>query len=485
MKKILLPVALIFANRLLAQNYIVDNLWGIKVHASSANLTESNCRSINYLAATNEYLFTANEHNTNDPSSTCTLNKLSSTGAATTMQSSIANNKSFPIPLSGTAFCTTWFPISDKVDLNIASLSGGANSFLTIPFTGQLSNVAVFDMVAANGGGYFIVGQGTNVGGVASAYLAKISATGILENLMNLAYIESTARAIKLLSDGSIIVAGHYINSTNGQCFIKKVKYSNASFTYDATFNSSGTAAFSYDILSQVVSEAYALEIDNSDNIYVGGVANYQIAPTTPRLCYARTDKNGIVTNTYNVFGTTRSGAVYCMRKMKDGNILMGGFNTINGAQGLYLEKISSSTGLIDTTFTFKSSNDRAFYNISTSNEEVIFGISESNGNNEYVICGQNFQKGFYTKIRINTPTSIPEFTDQQDFTIFPNPTSGEFSIVAKEGIKNIYATDILGRVVGVRQSSTTSFFMMNKGNYVLHVTFNDNSIGSKLIHVL
>jgi Domain of unknown function (DUF5122) beta-propeller len=476
MKKILLSLSMLTAHQLIAQNYIVDNTWGVKIHSSATNLTESNCRAIEYVSASNEYLYTANEYNTIDQSSSCTLNKVGSNGSFTTVQTSIANNKNFPIPLSGTAFCTTWFPISDKIDINIAALNGGMNSFLTVVFTGQLNNVAVYDIAAASSGGYYIVGQATTPGNINSAYIAKISSTGALETVTNLAFVESTARCLKVLSDGSIIVAGHYINGNGNQSFVKKLNYAGGQINYDVAFNSSGTFYFHYDVIAQPASETYALEIDNAGNIYVGGECYYSSDPSTPRMCYARINNTGTVANTFNIFGTARSGHIYCMRKMNDGNILLGGASTINSAQGLYLEKINSSTGLIDTTFTFKSAADRAFFNLSTSNEEVIFGISQGNSANEYVICGQNFQKGFYTKIKSNGATNIASSSIQHSTLVYPNPSNGQFTIASSTNIKNVYSTDIIGNRIMVSTIGDNQYFIGKSGIYYLEIILENNS---------
>jgi hypothetical protein len=478
-----LIAAIIFANNLSAQTYVVDNAWGIKTHTCSAGAAQSNCRSVSYLSTLDKYLYTANEHNASDPSSTCTMNLVSNTGLASVLTSSIANSKSFPIPMSGSTFFTTWFPQSNKVDINIASLTGSTNSFLTVVFPSPYNNCSVFDVAPDNMGNYYIVGQALAVSGatVPFAYIAKISSTGTILNIGTLSGTEATARCVKVASNGDIIVAGHFINSNGNKAFISRLVYT-TNFAYDMNFANNSDLIFSYDVLSNPASEIYAMEIDNNNNIYVAGCAIYA-GDATPRLCYAVTNATGTNTNTYNVFGTARAGNVYAMRKMNNGDILMGGFTSVNTSEGAYLEKINASTKLIDTTFTWKSGSTRAFYDVSANNDEAIFGISEGNSKNEYVVCGQYAQQGFYTKVAPAVVSSVSDIKAEKCISIFPNPSNGIFSIKSNKVVENIVAYNTQGISVPVEHITEKNYRIRNAGHYFLHAQLADGTIEfSKII---
>ena len=139
--------------------------------------------------------------------------------------------------------------------------------------------------------------------------------------------------------DGKILVAGN-IRAVNG-----------VARGGIARLNANGTLDLSFDPGTGANSTIYALALDASGNVYVGGV--FSSVNGVPRLRVAKLSSTGALDPTFNQSGGGASATVNAIAPPDGaGRIVIGGaFSTYNGVTARRIARLNITTGALDTGF--------------------------------------------------------------------------------------------------------------------------------------
>jgi uncharacterized delta-60 repeat protein len=155
----------------------------------------------------------------------------------------------------------------------------------------------------------------------------------------------SNVNSIKLLSDNTIIVGGNFTSfDGNAIGYITKL---NSNGTYNSSFTTNAGTGFDGDVLS--------LDIDPSDNIYVGG--NFSDFNGTTVSCAAKMSGTGVQNSTFSSnISTNLNGGVFAIR-YNSNKVLIGGEFTKAFGTGLnYIYQLNPD-GTQDTDFMAQATN--------------------------------------------------------------------------------------------------------------------------------
>jgi hypothetical protein len=194
----------------------------------------------------------------------------------------------------------------------------------TTGFNGTVNSLAL-----DASGNLYVGGAFTQYKGVAKSYLAKVDAySGLVITWSPTLTGFTTVTAIKLTtSNGSIYVAGNYI---------AKYSASTAATTWGPTALTSG--------------QVNCIEVDTSDNAYIGGTFVYGGKTYLAKLVSA----TGAVDATFATAAFSSLGYVYSLNYDSSSSSLYcaGDFTSYNGVGTTYrLLKVSSTNATMDTTF--------------------------------------------------------------------------------------------------------------------------------------
>ena len=80
--------------------------------------------------------------------------------------------------------------------------------------------------------------------------------------------------------------------------------------------------------------------------------------------------------------------------------------------------------------------------------------------------------------------TSVPELSDFSEYTIFPNPNNGQFTISLPDNNAEITITDMLGQQVLKMQATqkTTNLQLDKNGVYIIFITTKQGTAARRLI---
>jgi len=104
--------------------------------------------------------------------------------------------------------------------------------------------------------------------------------------------------------------------------------------------------------------------------------------------------------------------------------------------------------------------------------------------------CGQyNYMKNYVDSMC--TALSVPEITQRNDASVYPNPSNGRFEVVVNEGaVKEIRVHDMLGRAVKAEISKIGAGKRMvvmpttAKGMYVVLISNTDGTVLTRRVLV-
>ena len=199
------------------------------------------------------------------------------------------------------------------------------------------ANAAVYALALQPDGRVIMAGDFTLVNNVPRNHIARIKASGSLDNNFDIGPgANGSIRALALQPDGKLVIGGLFsvINSTNRNGIARL----STDGSLDAYFNPGAGAD----------NPVYALAIQGDDKIVVGGsfaTFNGVVRPGVVRL-----NTNGSVDLSFNA-GAGVDGVVYAIGLQSDGKILIGGeFVSINGTRRTNFARLNVN-GSLDPNF--------------------------------------------------------------------------------------------------------------------------------------
>ncbi len=355
-------------------------------------------------------------------------------------------------------------------------------------------------VVQTNDGGYIASGNISDHSHTSSAgYLVKVDNNGnvLWAKKYNLGSASATLNCVLQANDGNYVACGN----TGSNCIIKVNSAGDTIFC--RSFGGSVTKS-----IKKTTDGGYIIGGGYSDGISHGNII--------------KTDANGIV-EWNNTFG---SSLVVNSVHQKSGGEYVAVLTPSSGIDAVYTIKLNT-TGNFVWGKKYKPSNsalakcmqpcnDGGFVIIgenATSNPNVYLVKTDSNGvtscNNEVYIMSQSSLSASSSKLS-NTITSdasygaypmfvnsvssnistlcittgIDEKTSDRIFSIYPNPTSGKFTIQLPLTSAEIIITDFLGRQVMNMKTTQNNpeFQLMEDGVYIISVHTEQGSASCKLI---
>ena len=94
------------------------------------------------------------------------------------------------------------------------------------------------------------------------------------------------------------------------------------------------------------------------------------------------------------------------------------------------------------------------------------------------------FISGMSAIYKYASTTGIAENTNQNNIILFPNPSTGIFSIDNLKEIKSMKAFDLLGKEVDLIQLSDNTFSINNKGVYFIQIQTEQNQLITKRLMI-
>ena len=206
-----------------------------------------------------------------------------------------------------------------------------------------------------DGLGNIYVGGVSDANGSLDFAVVKLNSTGSLDTSFGNAGItlidisgnsRDTAFALQLDSSGNIYVGG--FSNANGSDDIAVVKL-NSLGSLDSSFGNAGIALI--DISGNSGDAAFALQLDSSGNIYVGGFSD---ANGSDDIAVVKLQPNGSLDTSFGnagiaLIGVSGDGAT-SLQLDGLGNIYVGGVSDANGSNDFAVVKLNS-TGSLDSSF--------------------------------------------------------------------------------------------------------------------------------------
>jgi uncharacterized delta-60 repeat protein len=323
------------------------------------------------------------------------------------------------------------------------------------------------------------------IGGIEVFSIVRYNNNGTLDNtfgssgivVTQVAAFNNRARAVKLQSDGKIIVGGD-ANSSFGL-----VRY-NIDGSLDNTFGSGGIVNSSFGPSSDV---AYSIAIQNDNKILLCGYHYYN---TEFDFELARYNTNGTLDSTFGVGGNivtsvgTGQEIGLSMTLQNDGKILIGGYS-FNGVNNDFALLAYNDDGTLDNTFgsggtvtTDIAGGDDLAYSIGIQSDgKIILVGSGFNGSNKDIVLA-----------RYNpTLVGVNEMVTQNDFIIYPNPASSTIAVESiKYQVQSIRIMDVLGQEIyylqTVNNKTEIDISHLPSGIYILQVQSESGVVSKKFV---
>ncbi|HEY0549913.1 MAG TPA: Calx-beta domain-containing protein, partial [Verrucomicrobiae bacterium] len=316
------------------------------------------------------------------------------------------------------------------------SISTPAGSLDTTFNALAAANAAVYALTRQNDGKLIMAGDFTQVSSVPRNRLARLKASGVLDNTFDIGPgANDSIRALALTSEGKLLVGGLFttINGTNRSRI--------------ARLSTDGKVDISFNPGAGADNPVFALAIQPNDKVLVGGSFNAFNNITRPGL--VRLNTNGTVDATFNV-GAGFNGTVYAIGLQNDGKILVGGdFISFNGVARTNFVRLNVN-GSLDLSFNpalYVSAPVRAI--VMQPDGRIVIGGSFTNINGftrNYLarldkngVLDPSFLPGGISSGGDNTVYAIAQQVDGRllvagDFTIFNN--------VTRRGITRLFEAD-------------------------------------------
>lgn len=208
-------------------------------------------------------------------------------------------------------------------------------------FTGNLGtgfNTVVWTVAVQSDGKVLVGGDFTDLDGTTRNKLVRLNTNGTVDSTFYTNFdtsggVNGAVRAIKIQSDGKIVVGGEFTSlNGNGRAYLIRL---NSDGTEDGSFYTNLGSSFD-DFIS-------TLDIQLDQKILVGGQYTSFNGNTRNRLIRLNTDGTED-TDFYTLLGSAFDGAVFTIATDSSGNIAVGGdFTSFDSSTATYLVKLSST----------------------------------------------------------------------------------------------------------------------------------------------
>lgn len=225
-------------------------------------------------------------------------------------------------------------------------------------------------------------------------YIIRLNSDGSRDNTFNIGdAFNDYVYAIKVLSDGSILVGGLFTtyNGTNASRIIKL----NSTGGIDPSFSiGDDTVSFGDGVIS--------IEVDINGKLLVGG--NYSTYSGVSALSIIRLNPNGTIDNTFNS-GTGFDGEVFSIVIEPSGTILVGGsFTTYNNVTGVGNLVRLNPDGTINTRFGYGFNSQVSSIALQSDGKILVGGYFDYY---YYDINNPSLYVDVYDLIRLNSDGSV------------------------------------------------------------------------------
>lgn len=213
-----------------------------------------------------------------------------------------------------------------------------ANGQLDATFDpGAGANGSIRTMQYLPDGKIMIAGDFTTYGGVARSRIARLNANGTLDTSFDpSAGADQEVRAPAVQPDGKVLIGGSF--TTVGGVPRSRI----------ARLNEDGSVDASFVVGTGVNDRVEAIGVQPDGKIVFGGNFNFYNGVQRNRLC--RLNADGSLDTSFAI-GTGPSSAVYVLKLLPDGRILIGGvFTSYNGTIRNRIARVNTN-GSLDTSF--------------------------------------------------------------------------------------------------------------------------------------
>jgi uncharacterized delta-60 repeat protein len=266
-----------------------------------------------------------------------------------------------------------------------------------------------------------------------------------------------------ILSNGKIILSGGF-NSYNGVPRLNIARL-NADGTLDDTFKpGSGTDG-----------TILTTSVQNDGKVIIGGAFTLFNGSAAKNI--ARLNEDGSLDNTFSI-GTGASGTIVSSAIQQDGKLFVGGIYTAYNGTPINRFMRLNTDGTLDNTFLPGSSAESTVWTIEIQMDgKIIIGgyFTSYNGTGRNCIARINGDK----------LTNVNEYASGPDVKVYPNPSTGEFTIEGDQ-IEKISIMDNLGRLILEKKNhfnrQSINLININNGIYFLRMDTAHGQITKKII---
>ena len=320
-------------------------------------------------------------------------------------------------------------------------------------------------------GGFIFAGHSENFSAIAcDAFLVKTDNNG---NVQWQKYLggaaDQTATSIKQTADGGYIIAGRTTITGTDDVLLIKTNI-NGDTIWTKTFGGADNE------------RAYCVN-STSDGGYIitGGTRSFGAGAYDFYLI--KTDASGN-SQWQQTFGGAYDDGAYDVKQTADGGYIVTGFTKSFGDTlgDIYLVKTDLSGNVMWTKVIGGGGDDGAISVLSTSDGGyAIAGHTKSFGNGDYdCFLVKTDSVGFNV-------TSVNDWEPVKDFSVFPNPSNGIFTVASQKEIITIEIYTVLGECVYKKDASTPLTMTIDlseqsKGIYFVQIKSGDNASSQKII---
>ena len=335
---------------------------------------------------------------------------------------------------------------------------------------GDVSNTNgdVFTIALQPNGKFLVGGVFSTYNGVTRNRIARLNIDGSIDTTFDpLLRASNAVNTIVVQPDGKILIGGNF--TTYNGISRNRIARLNVDGTLDTNF-ANGTGANN---------EINAIALQTDGKILIGGF--FTTYNGNAKKHVARLNSDGSLDVTFGL-GTGPNGRVRSVKiKLDEKIIIAGDFTSYDGTSKNRITFLNAD-GTLDTNF-----------NIGTGANNTIRDILiQPDG--QIIIAGDFTSYNGISVGRIARLTSTPiilaveEFT-QKSFTIFPNPSTGIFTIQTENPISNatITVADLNGRIVHASKVENLEFKALDlnylqNGIYILNISNGENKYSQKII---
>ncbi len=380
---------------------------------------------------------------------------------------------------------SSYIAIGKLTNLNNSLLiyRSSPNANQTVTFNASAQNIEVFDIVTQPDGKFVVCGLESLDGVTNKFFIGRINADLTVDNTFgnNGSVLltfgnDALARSLVLQQDGKIIIVGHSISNVN-----EIIVRLNTNGSLDNTFYAVGYLVQTHNGLT-TTAELYGVAVGADNTIYTVGKRVRGSQYTLLQWISPAQVLNEIPYPSMENW--------YTIALQNDSNkVIIGGQSTPN-AQGwsyplVYRYRLNGGN-VYEPDLNFNGFNNNGVYSFGPTNvtSNVTFG-SYIQKDCKILLSGKFNDKMFITRLNndfVQNTLGNKEFTINNEFTAYPNPSNGVFNIMNANNLKTIKAFDLIGQEVDLIKVSENTFSLNNKGVYFIQIQTEKNQTVTKRI---